>query len=109
MLLDEAAAFLLPRNYPLQSGIRFFTGEFFLIVWNENFRAAEKFPVSEIDAARLSNESVPPDLSDRLQDFYRQHTVELSLRLRNRLNAVERCFALFSACATSANSTPANP
>lgn len=73
----------------------FSTGEFFLIVWNENLREAQKFPVAQLESVRLSEESVPPDLSDRLRDFYRQHTVELSLLLRNRRNAVERCFALF--------------
>lgn len=74
----------------------FSTGEFFLITWNENLQAAEKFPVSELDAAHLSDESVPPDLSDRLRIFYRRHTVELSLLIRNRRNAVERSFALFA-------------
>lgn len=73
----------------------FSTGEFFLIVWNENLREAQKFPAEKFTGASLSDESVPPDLSDRLRQFYSQHTAELSLLLRNRRNAVERCFALF--------------
>ena len=92
ILLQDAAIIPCALEYDFSSG------EFFLIVWNEALRAAEKFPASALDAARLAEESIPPDLSDRLRDFYRKHTVELSLRLRNRLNAVERCFALFGSC-----------
>ena len=76
----------------------FSTGEFFLIVWNENLREAQKSPVEKFTGASLSDESVPPDLNDRLRQFYSQHTAELSLLLRNRRNAVERCFALFGSC-----------
>ena len=70
--------------------------KYFLIVWREDSQAVEKIPVENLAEVSLSKELIPPDCDDRLKNFYSQNASEVSLKILNTRNAVERCFALFS-------------
>lgn len=70
--------------------------KYFLIVWREDSQSVEKIPVENLAKVSLSKELIPPDCDDRLKTFYSQNAAEVSLKILNTRNAVERCFALFS-------------
>ena len=70
--------------------------KYFLIVLREETRAVEKIPVENLDALDLSEEIVPPDCDELLKKFYAANVAEVSFKVRNTRNAVERCFALFA-------------
>lgn len=73
-----------------------FDDQYWLINWNET--RAEKIAVERLTELHLLNDDIPADVEDKLQNFYRQHRAEVSLRLSDTRNAVERCFAAFGAC-----------
>lgn len=69
--------------------------KYFLVVWREDSRAAEKIFVETLGALALSEEFVPPEGDELLKKFYAENVAEVSLKVLNTRNAVERCFALF--------------
>ena len=73
-----------------------FTDKYFLIVWREITRRVEKIPIENLPAITLSDENIPPDTESHLKNFYAENVAEVSLKVENTRNAVERCFALFS-------------
>ena len=75
-----------------------FNDRYALISWNEEETRAEKIPVEHLTDLRLLDENIPADIEERLQNFYRLHRAEVSLRLSDTRNAVERCFAVFGSC-----------
>lgn len=56
----------------------------------------EKIPVEDLKAPTLSGENIPRELEEQLKAFYAEHVAEVTIRVKNTRNAVERCFALFS-------------
>ncbi|MBR2733389.1 MAG: WYL domain-containing protein [Selenomonadaceae bacterium] len=73
-----------------------FADKFFLIVLREETQAVEKIPVDTMSAPRLTTESAAPDAEELLEKFYAEHVAEVTIKIRNTRNAVERCFALLS-------------
>ena len=73
-----------------------FDDRYSLINWNGT--RADKIPVERLTDLRLLDENIPADIEERLQNFYRLHRAEVSLRLSDTRNAVERCFAVFGSC-----------
>ena len=73
-----------------------FTDKFFLITWLDDEHRAEKIPVETLGAVSLSEEIIPNDCDKLLKKFYQDNVAEVSLKVWNTRNAVERCFALFS-------------
>ena len=73
-----------------------FADKYFLIVWRAETLTVEKIPVEILDAATVSEENIPPDAEAQLKKFYAEHVAEVSLKVQNTRNAIERCFALFS-------------
>lgn len=72
------------------------TDKYFLIIWQENTRSVEKFPVEALGTVTLTEETVFADCDELLKKFYAENIAEVSLKVCNTRNAVERCFALFS-------------
>lgn len=70
--------------------------KYFLIVWREETRAVEKIHVETLGAPSLSEDFVPDDCDALLKKFYAENVAQVSLKVWNTRNAVERCFALFS-------------
>ena len=70
--------------------------KYFLIVWREETQAVEKISVENLGAVALSEELIPPKCDELLKKFYAENVAEVSLKVWNTRNAVERCFALFS-------------
>ena len=73
-----------------------FADKFFLIVLREETQAVEKISVDTMSAPRLTSESAAPDAEELLEKFYAEHVAEVTIKIRNARNAVERCFALLS-------------
>ena len=73
-----------------------FADKYALIVWRETAQRVEKIPVENLGLLALSNENISPDVEGHLKKFYAEHAAEVSLKVENTRNAVERCFALFS-------------
>lgn len=70
--------------------------KFFLIVWHEKTRSVEKIPVETLTAVELSAEEISADCDEKLKNFYAENVAEVTVKIRNTRNAVERCFALLS-------------
>lgn len=70
--------------------------KYFLIVWCEETRSVEKISVEALGTVTLSEEFIPADCDELLKKFYAENVAEVSLKVWNTRNAVERCFALFS-------------
>ena len=68
-----------------------------LIIWNSAENRAVKINMANLQALSLTQIPFPPDLTQKLNDFYAAHQTTITLRLINKVNAVERCFALFAA------------
>jgi len=56
----------------------------------------EKIPIEDLKAPTLSGENIPRELEEQLKNFYAEHVAEVTIKVKNTRNAVERCFALFS-------------
>ncbi len=67
-----------------------------LIIWNDLEERAIKLTVNKLESLALSPHPLPKNLDQKLTSFFATHKTQATLRLRNKLNAVERCFALFS-------------
>ena len=76
--------------------------KYFLIVWREETQSVEKISVENLGALTLTEELIPPECEDLLKKFYSENVAEVSLKVLNTRNAVERCFALFSSFDKSA-------
>ena len=72
-----------------------FTDKYFIINWNEEKNSAEKISVEKLRDIYLTDENIPNDIEEKLQNFYQENILEITLRLKDTRNAVERCFALF--------------
>lgn len=70
--------------------------KYFLIAWLDEARTIKKMPVEALGAVDLSNEQIPADSDEHLENFYSANVAEVALAVQNTRNAVERCFALFS-------------
>lgn len=68
-----------------------------MLSWNAARERVEKFSIASLKKIFLIEENIPADLEARLEKFYLEHRTEVSLRLTDTRNAVERCFALFGA------------
>lgn len=53
-------------------------------------------PVEGFGTVKLSDEQIPDNTDEQLENFYSANVAEISLEVKNTRNAVERCFALFS-------------
>lgn len=73
-----------------------FADKYFLIVWREEMQTVEKISFENLNGLILSEENIALEVEEVLQNFYAKNNREVSLRIRNTRNAVERCFALFS-------------
>ena len=49
-----------------------------------------------MSAPRLTSESAAPNAEVLLEKFYAKNVAEVTIKIRNTRNAVERCFALLS-------------
>lgn len=72
-----------------------FSDKYFLIVRRKQ-EAFEKIPVESLGELRISEENIPSDTEDHLKKFYTENVAEVTIKVQNTRNAVERCFALFS-------------
>ena len=70
--------------------------KYFLIIWQEEKRSAEKISVETLGKINLSAELIPSDCDESLKKFYAENVTEVSFKVLNTRNAIERCFALFS-------------
>ena len=70
-----------------------FSDKYFLLVLRA--RTFEKISVETLDALTLSDENIPSDVEEQLKKFYAENVAEVTIKVRNTRNAVERCFALF--------------
>lgn len=73
-----------------------FADKYFLIIWREELQTIEKIPVENLAEPTLSKESIPLEAETQLKKFYAEHVVEVTIKVKNTRNAVERCFALLS-------------
>ena len=67
-----------------------------IIIWNETEQRAIKMNLANLQKLSLSSRAILPCLSEKLNLFFQQHQTIISLSLENKVNAVERCFLLFS-------------
>lgn len=74
-----------------------FADNYFLITWSENKSCVEKIPVENLPKLTLSNKKIPADIEEKITNFYSENSVEISLLVQNKRNAVERCFSIFGA------------
>lgn len=72
-----------------------FSDKYFLIAWSAEKSCIEKFAVADLPEIILTTEKIPPDIESTVKNFYEENAVKVSLLIKDRLNAVERCFALF--------------
>lgn len=72
-----------------------FSDKYFLIVQREQ-EEFEKILVESLGELRISEENIPSDTEDHLKKFYTDNVAEVTIKVQNTRNAVERCFALFS-------------
>lgn len=70
--------------------------KYFLIVLREESQAVEKIPVESMNAPRLTSEPAAQNAEELLKKFYAENVAEVTIKIQNTRNAVERCFALFS-------------
>lgn len=73
-----------------------FSDKYFLIVLREETQAVEKISVETMSTPILSSEPALPEAEELLKKFYAEHTAEVTIKIQNTRNAVERCFALLS-------------
>lgn len=68
--------------------------KYLLIVYRERQSVFEKITVETLGALTLSEEFIPPECDKLLKKFYSENIAEVSLKVWNTRNALERCFAL---------------
>ena len=74
-----------------------FADKFFLVTWADEKSCVEKFSLENLQNLTLTNEKISANVEKKVEKFYAENSVEISLLVRNTRNAVERCFAIFGA------------
>lgn len=73
-----------------------FADKYFLIVLREDTLSIEKIPVESMSVPRLTSEPAAQNAEELLEKFYTENVAEVTIKIKNTRNAVERCFALLS-------------
>ncbi len=74
-----------------------FADKFFLVTWSDKKSCVEKISLENLPKINFANEKIPAGIKEKVEKFYAENSVEISLLVRNTRNAVERCFAIFGA------------